>query len=123
LGYKNIAYSEGFDDSSDARVTLSAGPDGPVASIDTAAVECGQGLLTVMSQIAREELGVDEVVFEPHDTVGIGSAGSSSASRQTFMAGGAVQLACREVVDALVARARRVTGATGELSLDEGRVV
>jgi xanthine dehydrogenase D subunit len=108
LGYKNIAYSEGFDDTSEARVTLSAGPDGPVASIDTAAVECGQGLLTVMSQIAREELGIDEVVFEPHDTVGIGSAGSSSASRQTFITGGAVQMAARAVREELLQRARAI---------------
>ena len=122
LGYKNVAYSEGFDDSADARVTMFGASDGPVASIHTAAVECGQGLLTVLSQIAREELGVEEVVFEPHDTVGIGSAGSSSASRQTFMAGGAVQLACREVRDELIARARR-EGTEGSLSLREGRVV
>ncbi|HEY7280271.1 MAG TPA: xanthine dehydrogenase subunit D [Actinomycetota bacterium] len=123
LGYKNIAYSEGFDDSSDARVALSAGPDGPVASIDTAAVECGQGLLTVLSQIAREELGVDEVVFEPHDTVGIGSAGSSSASRQTFITGGAVQAACRLVRDELLQRASAIAEDGAELSVGDGRVV
>jgi CO/xanthine dehydrogenase Mo-binding subunit len=122
LGYKNIAYSEGFDDTSDARVTLSAGRDGPIASIDTAAVECGQGLLTVMSQIAREELGVEEVVFEPHDTVGIGSAGSSSASRQTFVTGGAVQMACRAVRDELLQRASGMAEEGAELEVNEGRV-
>ncbi len=122
LGYKNVAYSEGFDDSSDARVTLSAGPDGPVASIDTAAVECGQGLLTVLAQIAREELGVDEVVFEPHDTVGIGSAGSSSASRQTFMSGGAVQMACREVREELLQRARGIAEDAADIEVRAGRV-
>ncbi|HXJ62950.1 MAG TPA: xanthine dehydrogenase subunit D [Actinomycetota bacterium] len=123
LGYKNIAYSEGFDDTSEARVTLSGGPDGPVASIDTAAVECGQGLLTVLGQIAREELGVDEVVFEPHDTVGIGSAGSSSASRQTFITGGAVQLACREVRDELLQRATAFADEGAALSVEGDRVV
>ena len=122
LGYKNIAYSEGFDDTSDARITLSAGPEGPVASIDTAAVECGQGLLTVMSQIAREELGIEEVVFEPHDTVGIGSAGSSSASRQTFITGGAVQMACRAVREELFQRASGMAEEGVALEVRDGRV-
>jgi CO/xanthine dehydrogenase Mo-binding subunit len=96
LGFKNIAYSEGFDDASEATVTLRPGPDGPVAVVHTAAVEYGQGLTTVLGQIVRTELGVDEVVFEPA-SVEVGSAGSTSASRQTTMTGGAVLGACREV--------------------------
>jgi CO/xanthine dehydrogenase Mo-binding subunit len=96
LGYKNIAYSEGFDDASEATVTLRPGPDGAVAVVHTAAVEYGQGLYTVLGQIVRTELGVDEVVFEPA-SVEVGSAGSTSASRQTTMTGGAVLGACREV--------------------------
>jgi CO/xanthine dehydrogenase Mo-binding subunit len=106
VGYKNVAYSEGFDDSSAARLTLSNGPDGPIAEIHTAAVECGQGLLTVLTQIARTELGVRRVVFAPHDT-GVPSAGSTSASRMTMMAGGAVQLACRDAMEILSTRADR----------------
>jgi xanthine dehydrogenase D subunit len=105
-GFKNIAYSEGFDDSAEVRVTLSMGPGGPVAEIHTAAVECGQGLLTVLTQIARTELGVNDVVFHAHDT-GVGSAGSTSASRQTMMTGGAVHMACREIREELSSRAGR----------------
>ena len=41
-GYKNHGYSTGFDDSSEARVILSAGPDGPVAEVHCAAAEVGQ---------------------------------------------------------------------------------
>jgi CO/xanthine dehydrogenase Mo-binding subunit len=104
VGYKNIAYSEGFDDSSEARVTLSAGPDGPVAEVHTAAAEVGQGLTTVLAQIARTELGVEHVVLHPTDT-GVASAGSTSASRQTMMTGGAVQLACLAVREELIRRA------------------
>ena len=48
VGYKNVAFSEGFDDAATARVTLSATPDGPVAEIYTAAVEMGQGLLHLL---------------------------------------------------------------------------
>ncbi len=93
------------------------GMDGPVAEIHTAAVECGQGLLTVLTQIARTELGACDVRFLPHDT-GVGSAGSTSASRQTMMAGGAVQMACRAVLDELSRRAGRRVEPGGD-PLDE----
>ncbi|MGZ8741043.1 MAG: xanthine dehydrogenase family protein molybdopterin-binding subunit, partial [Gaiellaceae bacterium] len=96
VGFKNVAYSEGFDDSAEATVTLRAGPDGPAAEVRTAAVDSGQGLYTVLAQIARTELGVEDVVVAPADTSS-GSAGSSSASRQTMMAGAALQAACREI--------------------------
>ena len=45
-------------------------------------------------------LGVDDVVLETSDTQ-IGSAGSTSASRQTWMSGGAVDGACRLVRERL----------------------
>ncbi len=96
VGYKNLGYSEGFDDSSEARVRLFREGGEPVAHVKTAGVEVGQGLDTIVTQIARSELGVERVVLDPADT-GIGSAGSSSASRQTMMTGGAVQLACQAV--------------------------
>jgi xanthine dehydrogenase D subunit len=105
VGYKNIAYSEGFDDSSEARVRLFAGADGPVAEIHSAAAEVGQGLSTVLAQIARTELGVEHVVLLRSDT-NIGSAGSTSASRQTVMSGGAVHVACLAVREELLRRAR-----------------
>jgi CO/xanthine dehydrogenase Mo-binding subunit len=104
VGYKNIAYSEGFDDSSEARVIVSRGVDGePVAEVHCAGAEVGQGLHTILAQIAREELGVENVLIHPADTL-VGSSGSSSASRQTMMSGGAVQLACRAVKEEMDAR-------------------
>jgi xanthine dehydrogenase D subunit len=124
VGYKNIGYSESFDDASEARVTLSKGPDGPVAEIHCAAVEVGQGVHTVLAQIAREELGIDRVVMHQPDTF-IGSAGSSSASRQTVMSGGAVQLACHAVRDEVAVRLAQRLGLTGGLfafSLHDGIV-
>ena len=102
VGYKNLAYSEGFDDSSEAWVRVSVDRDGPVAEVKTAAVDVGQGIDTIVTQIIRTELGIDRVLIRQADT-SIGSAGSSSASRQTMMTGGAVQLACqavREEIDA-----------------------
>jgi CO/xanthine dehydrogenase Mo-binding subunit len=96
VGIKNICFSEGFDDYSTARVRLELVNGEPVAQVHTAAAEVGQGLVTVLGQIARTELGVEQVVILPADT-SIGSAGSSSASRQTYMTGGAVRAACEQV--------------------------
>jgi CO/xanthine dehydrogenase Mo-binding subunit len=92
VGFKNICFSEGFDDYCSARVRL--GP-GRRAQIDCAASEVGQGVTDVILQVAREELGLDDVVLATGSTATVGSAGSSSASRMTWMAAGAVREACR----------------------------
>ena len=97
VAIKNLMYSEGFDDFSTARCRLA---DGGVA-LKFATAEVGQGFVTLAPQIARSTLGVDQVVCEPIDTT-IGSAGSTSASRQTWMSGGAVLGACRAVADQVV---------------------
>ncbi len=91
VGFKNVCYSEGFDDYCTARVRLRA--DGS-AEIHCAAAEVGQGVSEVILEVARRELGTDDVVLAPGSTAEVGSAGSSSASRMTWMAAGAVQLAC-----------------------------
>jgi xanthine dehydrogenase D subunit len=96
ISMKNLMYSEGFDDYATARCILKDG----VASLKFATSEVGQGFVTLAPQIARSVLGVDEVIIEPIDTQ-IGSAGSTSASRQTWMSGGAVDGACRLVRERL----------------------
>jgi CO/xanthine dehydrogenase Mo-binding subunit len=96
VSMKNLMYSEGFDDYATARVVLSDG----VASVKFATAEVGQGFVTLATQIASTLLGVDDVVLERMDTE-IGSAGSTSASRQTWMSGGAVDGACRHVREML----------------------
>jgi carbon-monoxide dehydrogenase large subunit len=64
----------------------------------------GQGVETVLAQIAADELGValDAVDVRLHDTDDVQSGFGSFASRSTVLAGNAVALACR----ALLARAR-----------------
>ena len=123
IGYavsiKNLMYSEGFDDYSTARVRL---VDGTV-HVKFATVEVGQGFVTLAQQIARTEIGIEDVVLDRIDT-GVGSAGSTSASRQTWMSGGAVLGACRLVRDrllALVADREGLDAAT--LSLDGTDIV
>ncbi|WP_406297709.1 xanthine dehydrogenase subunit D [Embleya sp. NBC_00888] len=120
---KNISYAEGADDYSTARVRLQAIAGNPVAMVHTAAAEVGQGLITVQQQIARSELGVERVNIHPNDT-NVGDAGSSSASRQTYITGGAVKNACEAVREVLFERvARRFGEKPGDLSLVGGKVV
>ncbi|MFN8051794.1 MAG: xanthine dehydrogenase subunit D [Acidimicrobiales bacterium] len=95
VSIKNLMYSEGFDDYSTARCRLADG----IVTLKFATAEVGQGFVTIAGQIARTVLGIDTVVLEPMDTL-IGSSGSTSASRQTWMSGGAVDLACRTVREA-----------------------
>ena len=104
VGFKNICYSEGFDDFCAARVRLLE--DGR-AEVHCAAAEVGQGVTNVILQVARTELGSDDVTLAPHTTATVASAGSASASRMTWMAAGAVQAACRA---ALEERQRRPDG-------------
>jgi xanthine dehydrogenase D subunit len=123
VSLKNVGFSEGFDDYSTARVRLEVVAGEPVASVFTAAAEVGQGLVTVEQQICRTELGVERVVVPPKDTQ-VGSAGSTSASRQTYMTGGAVKAACDAVRAAVLDMASRRTGlAVATLRLDGPHVV
>ena len=122
LGFKNVCYSEGFDDYSTARVTLSMESGEPLVQVHTAAAEVGQGLVMIQAQIARTELGVERVSLLPADTR-VGSSGSSSASRQTYMTGGAVKGACEAVRERVFERVREEFGADlDDLSIDDEMV-
>ncbi|MFF9143739.1 xanthine dehydrogenase subunit D [Streptomyces sp. NPDC014861] len=128
VGIKNVGFSEGFDDYSTARVRLEVINGETVAMVHTAMAEVGQGGVTVHAQIARTELGVTQVTIHPADTQ-VGSAGSTSASRQTYMTGGAVKNTCEKVREAVLEIGRRKFGsyhpawATAELLLENGKVV
>jgi xanthine dehydrogenase D subunit len=123
VAYKNVGFSEGFDDYSTARVRLEVLGGEPVATVHTAAAEVGQGLVTVEQQIARTELGVHQVTVHPKDTA-VGSAGSSSASRQTYVTGGAVKAACEKVRErALAVIQGRLGRSVPDLRLAGGKVV
>ena len=123
VGYKNVGFSEGFDDYSTARVRLEVVNGEPAVTVHTAAVEVGQGLVTVEQQICRTELGVDSVVVHSKDTQ-VGSGGSTSASRQTYVTGGAVKAACEKVRDVVLGTAQRQLGRTiAGLRLEGGQLV
>jgi xanthine dehydrogenase D subunit len=123
VAYKNVGFSEGFDDYSTARVRLEIAGGEPLVTVHTAAAEVGQGLVTIEQQICRTELGVDHVVLHPKDTT-VGSGGSTSASRQTYVTGGAVKAACERVRDQVLGLAQRRLGRTlTGLRLAAGHVV
>ncbi|MFJ3492869.1 xanthine dehydrogenase family protein molybdopterin-binding subunit [Streptomyces sp. NPDC086091] len=128
VGIKNVGFSEGFDDYSTARVRLEVVAGEAVATVHTAMAEVGQGGVTVHAQIARTELGVARVTIDPADTR-VGSAGSTSASRQTYVTGGAVKNSCELVREKVLELGRRRLGtyhpawAHAELLLEGGKVV
>ncbi|HET6504939.1 MAG TPA: xanthine dehydrogenase subunit D [Amycolatopsis sp.] len=123
VGIKNICFSEGFDDYSTAQVRLQVVGGEPAATVRTAACEVGQGLVTVLQQIVRTELGVERVTVLPMDT-SVGNAGSTSASRQTYVTGGAVRSACLAVRATLFGRVKgEFGGAAGDFRLAGGKLV
>lgn len=123
VGIKNVGFSEGFDDYSTARVRLEVIGGEPVVLVHTAAAEVGQGLVTLQGQIARTELGVQQVTVAPADTT-VGSSGSSSASRQSYVTGGAVRAACQAVrARVFQLAAARFGGRALDLSLAGGKIV
>jgi xanthine dehydrogenase D subunit len=123
IGAKAIGYSGGFDDYSTARVRMSVAEGEPLVEVHTAAVDVGQGILTMQAQIARTELSVERVAVRTADTQ-VGNAGSTDASRQSWMTGGAVMRACEAVRARVLGRAATICGEHAtDLELREGEVV
>jgi CO/xanthine dehydrogenase Mo-binding subunit len=121
-GFKNIGYSEGFNDYSTARVRLSVVDGRPRVEVHSAAAEVGQGIVMVQAQVAGSELGVNDVVVLDADTR-VGSAGSSSASRQTYITGGAVKAAAEAVCKRVLELARSELRPAGEMRIENDDVV
>ncbi|MCP1200448.1 xanthine dehydrogenase family protein molybdopterin-binding subunit [Notoacmeibacter sp. MSK16QG-6] len=72
--------------------------DGGTAKVVTGVTEIGEGILTLLSQVAAEELGVrpEQVTIGDNDTARSPEAAHAGATRQTYMIGNSVALACRE---------------------------
>jgi len=104
---KNVGYGFGFDDHATARVTLTA----TGATVRIGAAEVGQGVLTVLTQIAAEtlDLAPSRIRIAWEDTTEVPEGGSSSASRQTFVSGNAVRGACALARRAVAARGPRAS--------------
>lgn len=72
--------------------------DGGTAKVVTGVTEIGEGILTVLAQIAAEELGVrpEDVTIGDNDTARSPEAAHAGATRQTYMIGNSVALASRD---------------------------
>ncbi len=92
--------------------------DGGTAKIMTGVTEIGEGILTVLAQIAAEELGIrpEDVTIGDNDTARSPEAAHAGATRQTYMIGNSVALACRE------ARARLVDVVARNWAVDPASV-
>ncbi len=77
--------------------------DGGTAKVVTGVTEIGEGILTVLAQIAADELGIKpgDVTIGDNDTARSPEAAHAGATRQTYMIGNSVALASREALKVL----------------------
>jgi CO/xanthine dehydrogenase Mo-binding subunit len=114
--YKNVGYSFGFDEQTKAMVNLELDEAGEIAQamVGLATCDVGEGVQMAMAQIAAETLGVplERVRLAPIDTAQVPNAGSSSASRHTYISGNAVLRACQAALQKREAALLAETGQT-----------
>ncbi|MGB5755458.1 MAG: molybdopterin cofactor-binding domain-containing protein, partial [Acidimicrobiales bacterium] len=103
--YKNVGFSFGFPERSEARIVLRAdrdeadgGEEPGLAELYLAGADVGQGAHTAFIQMAAEATGLDPERITGHfsDTGSSGDSGSASASRLSFMTGNAILGAAEE---------------------------
>ena len=72
--------------------------DGGTAKVVTGVTEIGEGILTVLAQVAAEELGIrpEDITIGDNDTARSPEAAHAGATRQTYMIANAVAMACRD---------------------------
>jgi xanthine dehydrogenase D subunit len=97
LGVKNHLYAGGMQEHATATVLL----DRVGVEVRSAAADVGQGISSALAQIAGDALG-GVPVRTAKACAAFGYAGSSSASRQTYISGGAVL----QAADQLAAKVR-----------------
>ena len=92
-GFKNIGFSFGYQENCWAKIELKGKAHIDEVILHHAGAEVGQGVHTVMMQMAAEAVDVsfDKVKLIASDTATMGPSGSVSASRMTFMAGNAIR--------------------------------
>jgi len=99
--YKNTGLGGGAPDQAEAEVELSLVHGRPHAEVRISSAELGQGLPTVLAQIAAEELQLDyrRVSVLLGDTDFCPDGGPTTASRQSFVSGNATRFAARALLD------------------------
>jgi CO/xanthine dehydrogenase Mo-binding subunit len=92
-GFKNIGFSFGYQENCWAKIEIKGRAEIDEVILHHAGAEVGQGVHTVMLQMAAEAVGVPfgKVKLIASDTATMGNSGSVSASRMTFMSGNAIR--------------------------------
>jgi len=103
-GFKNVGAGKGKVDDAGAIFILQ--PDGRVL-LRASAVDMGQGIRTVLVQVAAEVLGLDDQLFDiiTGDTALTIPHGGAVGERQILITGKAVELAAREFKTKLLQKA------------------
>lgn len=106
--------------------------DGGTAKVITGVTEIGEGILTVLAQVAADELGIrpEDITLGDNDTARSPEAAHAGATRQTYMIANAVALACRDArtrFDAEIAaywgvEPASLKAAAGEIWVDGGNL-
>ncbi|MDX6378499.1 MAG: aerobic carbon-monoxide dehydrogenase large subunit, partial [Gaiellaceae bacterium] len=107
------------------RARVEVQPSGRVR-IASGGASLGQGIETVLAQVAADELGVDpsDVDVTTGDTDLVSAGGGSWASRSTIFSGGAVSLAARATADrARAVAAELLEAAPGDIRLQDGHAL
>jgi len=90
--FKNVGFSFGAPEQCSATVELHGGAEIEKVVVHHAGAEVGQGVHTVLAQMAAEatDVGLEKVALIVSDTAHTDNSGSVSASRMTFMAGNSI---------------------------------
>jgi len=105
IGYGSMMYGVGYGfarpDYGAADIEIA--PDGSL-TIWSGCSELGQGLITILSQIASQELGIPykKIRVFNADTALTPDSGPVSASRSTFVQGAAIVDACNQLKDVML---------------------
>ena len=107
-GYKNVGYSFGFPEHSWAAIELYGKTEIQRVVLRANGADVGQGAHTAMMQMAADAVGVplEKIELVASDTASVGSSGSASASRLTFMSGNAIRGAAEKALAAWAAEER-----------------
>lgn len=100
--FKNVGFSFGFPERSEATIELRGGAEIEEVTLFHAGADVGQGAHTAFRQMAAEALGVpqEKVSLTLSDTATSGDSGSASASRMTWMAGHSIRGAAERAMEA-----------------------
>jgi CO/xanthine dehydrogenase Mo-binding subunit len=99
--FKNVGFSFGAPENSWATVELHGGAEIERVVVHHAGAEVGQGVHTIMVQVAAEAVGVavEKIQLVVSDTANTDNSGSVSASRMTFMAGNSIKGASEQALE------------------------